>query len=155
MVLKVNPVAQSVTNIVQTYALVYGYSGGPWVNNVEVSHIDLSLIDPAAIMELQLGRIPVQSDPGTGSNSYYFDAVGNSIAGGNNSGFVSTSTTISDTLGQYYIQGGNYLYLNFSTSIESFKITQDYAFAYSVRLVGATSETADGSYHLNVWFSES
>jgi len=154
MVLKVSAAGQSATTTAQRWALVYGYAGGPWTNNVEVSHLDLSLLDSTAVLELVFGRVAIQSDPGQGGYSSYFDAVGNNLTGGQNSGFHSTSNPFFEVLGQYYIQGGEALQLDFPTPIEAFKITQDYAFAYQVRLVGATSGTADGTYFLNVWFSE-
>jgi hypothetical protein len=154
MVLKVASLSPSATSILQTYILVYGYSGGPWVNNTQVTHLDLSMGDSTAIMELQLGRTPVQSAPSTGFGATYFDAVGSSISGGNSSGFTSTTSSITQSLGIYYVHGGAILQLNFSTPVESFAITEDWAFALSVRLVGATASTADGECHINAWFSE-
>jgi hypothetical protein len=154
MVLKVCSFENSATSTLQSWALVYGYTGGPWANNVEVSHIDLSLADPTAIMELKFGRVGVASNPGTGSASTYFDAVGNNAAG-NSSGLVSYSPiALSDFVGQYFIQGGEALQLDFPTPIEAFKISQDWAFAFTVRLVGSSAGTADGWFHLNIWFSE-
>jgi hypothetical protein len=106
-------------------------------------------------MELQLGRVGIQSNPGIGGNATYFDARGNNLSGGNSSGFVSTAITITEGLGIYYLKGGVFQ-LNFQTPIESFLVSSatSWAFALSVRLVGATAGTADGECHINVWFSE-
>jgi hypothetical protein len=154
MVLKVNSMSQAATSTLSRWSFVYGYTGGPWVNNVEVSHLDLSLLDPTAVVEFVFGRQPIQSNPGSGTTSNYFNAVGVNSSGGNSSGFVTNTTGITETLGQYYVQGGEALQLDFKTPIEAFTITEAWAFTYSIRLVGSTSETADGTYFLNTWFSE-
>lgn len=132
-----------------------------YVNNTQVYRIDVSCADPAAVLELTVGRTNVTSAPGDAIESAqpnYFRGDEVTLDSAVLSTFVPYDVGvgqpgITEVLGQYYVTSCGKA-VSFTEPIESLRgngTAHPQAFAYVIRRIDSETSVP---YHLNVWFDE-
>ena len=122
-------------------------------SDLMVSHLEVSVGDPAAVVEVRVGR-------------YELDQAYSGLSGFYHRGSINVSTLpglygpwsdppsyfLHQTLGAYYLSGGHPLQLRYEEEIEALKKaepTHDHAFAVWIKRVDSADEVP---YHINVRF---
>lgn len=122
-------------------------------SDMMVSHLEVSVGDPTAVLEVIVGRTEL-SEPGGGGPGFYHrgSSADDNLPGIGGPQVSPPSYFIKERLGAYYLSGGHPLQLRYEEEIEAIDYatpTVHHGFAVLLRRVDSETEVP---YHINVRF---